>query len=113
MFYRAEELCGFFGEAGGEEKAEDAGIIVAEIDLGAVGEFDGEEVAEVGAEIFEGRVGGEKDAPAFGPGLMNERVEKRGFLRDANQIRREVCELRALCAFVERLIFLLGFEDDF
>ena len=65
LFYGAEELGGFFGEAGGEKQAEDAGIVVAEIDLLAVGKFYGEEMAEVGAEIFEGLVGSEEDAPAF------------------------------------------------
>lgn len=41
VFHGTEELGGFFGEAGGEEEAEDAGVVVAEIDLFAVGEFDG------------------------------------------------------------------------
>ena len=41
LFYGAEELGGFFGEAGGKEEAKDAGIVVAEIDLLAGGEFDG------------------------------------------------------------------------
>lgn len=90
MFYWAEKLVGFFGEARGEEEAEDARVVVAEVDLGAVGEFDGEEMAEMGAEIFEGRVGGEEDAPAFGPGLLDERVEECGFLRDAHEIRCKV-----------------------
>jgi hypothetical protein len=47
-------------------------------------------VAEVGAEIFEGLVAGEKDAPAFGPGLLDESVEERRFSRDANEIGSEV-----------------------
>ena len=41
LFYGAEELGGFLGEAGGEKEAEDAGIVIAEIDLLTVGEFDG------------------------------------------------------------------------
>jgi hypothetical protein len=106
-------LGGFFGEAGGEKEAEDARVVVAEVDLLAVGEFDGEEMTEVGAEIFEGLVGGEEDAPTFGPGLVDESVEQCRFGRDANEIGSEVGKLRALRAFVERLIFLFGFEDDF
>jgi hypothetical protein len=113
LFYGAEELCGFFGEAGGEEKAEDARVVVAEVDLLAVGEFDGEEMAEVGAEIFEGLVGGEEDAPAFGPGLVDESIEQRGFGRDADEVGSEVRELRTLRAFVERLVLFFGFENDF
>lgn len=113
LFYGTEELGGFFGEAGGEKKAEDAGIVVAEVDLLAVGEFDGEEMAEVGAEIFEGLVGGEEDSPAFGPGLVDESVEKCRLGRDANEVRSEVGELSALRAFVERLMFFFGFENDF
>ncbi len=113
LFYGAEELCGFLREASGEKEAEDTGIVVAEVDLLAVGKFDGEEMAEVGAEIFEGLVGGEEDAPAFGPGLVDESVEQCGFGRDADEIRSEVGELSALRAFVERLMFLFGFEDDF
>jgi len=84
VFYRAEELGGFFGEAGGEEEAEDAWVVIAEIDLRAVGEFDGEEMAEVGAEFLEGHVAGDVDAPAFGPGLLGESVEEDGFLGDAD-----------------------------
>jgi len=113
VFYWSEELIGFFGEARGEKEAQDAGIVIAEIDLLAVGQFDGEEMPEVRAEIFEGRVGSEEDAPAFGPRLVNERVEKSRFLRDAHEIGREVRQLSALRSFVERLIFLFGFEDDF
>jgi hypothetical protein len=113
LFYGAEELGGFFGEAGGEEEAENARVIVAEVDVLAVGEFDGEEMAEVGAEIFEGLVGGEEDAPAFGPGLVDESVEERGFGRDADEVGSEVRELRALRAFVERLVLFFGFENDF
>jgi hypothetical protein len=109
MFYGAEELGGFFGEAGGQEEAEDAGVIVPEIDLLAVGEFDGQEMAEVGAEIFESHVAGDEDAPAFGPGLLYEGVEKSRLLRDADEIRGEVGELGALRAFVGRLIFLFRF----
>lgn len=113
LFYRAEELVDFFGKAGWEEETEDAGVVVAEIDLGAVGKFDVEEVAEVGAQILEGRVASQEDTPAFGPGLFDERVEQSGFLRDADEVRREVRELRTLRSFVERLIFFLGFVDDF
>lgn len=106
LFHRAEELGGFFRKAGGQEKAEDAGVVVAEIDLGSVGEFDVEEMTEVGAEILEGRVASQEDTPAIGPGLFDERVEQSRFLRDADEVRREVRELCALRAFVERLIFL-------
>jgi hypothetical protein len=113
LFYRAEELRGFFGEAGGEKEAEDAGVVVAEVDLLAVGKFDGEEMAEVGAEILEGLVGGEEDAPAFRPGLVDESVEQCGFRRDANEVGSEVGELRALCTFVKRLMLFFGFENDF
>lgn len=113
VFYWPEELIGFFGEASGEKKAEDAGIVVAEVDLLAVRQFDGEEMPEVRAEIFEGRLGSEEDTPAFGPRLVNERVEKSRFLRDAHEIGREVRQLSAWGAFVERLIFFFGFEDDF
>ena len=104
---------GFFGEAGGEKEAEDARIVVAEIDLLAVGKFDGEEMAEVGAEIFEGLVGSEEDAPAFRPGLVDESVDECGFGRDADEVGSEVGELSALRAFVERLMLLFGFENDF
>jgi hypothetical protein len=113
VLYWPEELIGFFGEASGEKEAQDAGIVIAEVDLLAVRKFDGEEMAEVRAEIFEGRVGSEEDTPAFGPRLVNERVEKSRFLGDAHEIGREVRQLSALRAFVERLIFLFGFEDDF
>ena len=106
-------MCGFFGEAGGEKEAEDAGIVVAEVDLFAVGKFDGEEMAEVGAEIFERLVAGEEDAPAFGPGLVDESIEESRFGWDADEVGSEVGELRALRAFVERLMFFFGFEDDF
>ena len=113
VFYWPEELIGFFREASGEKEAQDAGIVIAEVDLLAVRKFDGEEMPEVRAEIFEGRVGSEEDTPAFGPCLVNERIEKSRFLRNAHEIRREVRQLSALRAFVERLIFLFGFEDDF
>lgn len=113
LFYRAEELVDFFGKAGWEEETKDAGVVVSKIDLGAVGKFDVEEVAEVGAQILEGRVTSQEDTPAFGPGLFDERVEQSGFLRDADEVRREVRELRTLRSFVERLIFLLGFVDYF
>lgn len=113
VFYWPEELIGFFREARGEKEAQDAGIVIAEVDLLAVGQFDGEEMPEVRAEIFEGRVGSEEDTPAFGPRLVNERVEKSRFLRDAHEIGREMGQLSALRAFVERLIFFFGFEDDF
>ncbi len=113
LLYGAEELGGFLGEASGQEEAENAGIVVAKIDLLAAGEFYGEEMAEVGAEIFEGLVGSEEDAPAFGPGLVDEGVEQRGFGRNANEIGSEVGELRALRTFVERLMFFFGFENDF
>jgi len=106
-------LCGFVGEAGGEKEAEDARVVVAEIDLLAVGKFDGEEMAEVGAEIFEGLVAGEEDAPTLGPGLVDESVEQCGFGRDADEVGSEVGELSALGAFVERLMFFFGFENDF
>jgi hypothetical protein len=79
----------------------------------AVGEFDGEKMAEVGAKIFEGLIAGEEDAPTFGPGLVDESVEQCGFGRDADEVGSEVGELRALRAFVERLMFFLGFENDF
>jgi len=79
----------------------------------AVGKFDGEEMAEVCAEILEGLVGGEEDAPTFGPGLVDESVEQRGFGRNANEVGSEVGELSALRAFVERLMFFFGFENDF
>lgn len=65
LFYGAEELVDFFGKARWEEETEDAGVVVAEIDLGAVGKFDCEEVAEVGAEILEGRVASQEDTPTF------------------------------------------------
>jgi hypothetical protein len=113
VFYGAEELSSFFREAGGKKEAEDARVVVAEVDLRAVGEFDGEEMAEVGAQIFERRVAGEEDAPAFGPGLLDEGVEETRFLRDADKIRGKVSELGALCAFVERLIFFFRFENNF
>jgi hypothetical protein len=100
VFDWAEELGGFFREAGGEKETQDAGIVIAEVDLLAVGEFDGEEVAEVGAEIFERRITSEEDPPAFGPRSVNERVEKSGFLRDAHKIGREVRQLGTLSAFV-------------
>ena len=41
LLYWAEELGGFLGEAGGQEEAQDARVVVAEVDLLAVGEFDG------------------------------------------------------------------------
>jgi len=113
LFYGAEKLGGFFGEASGEEKAEDARVVVAEVDLLAVGKFDGEEMAEVCAEIFERLVGGEEDAPAFGPGLVDESVEQCRFGRDANEVGGEVRELSALRAFVERLVLFFGLENDF
>ena len=100
LFYRAEELVNFFGKAGWEEETEDAGVVVSEIDLGAVGKFDVEEGAEVGAQILEGRVASQEDTPAFGPGLFDERVEQSGFLRDADEVRREVRQLSTLSAFV-------------
>jgi len=106
LFYGAEELGGFFVKARGQEKAEDPGVVVAEVNLGAVGKFDVEEMTEVGAEIFERRIAGEEDSPAFGPSLLDERFEESRFLRDADEVWREVRELRALRAFVERLIFL-------
>jgi len=113
LFYGAEKLSGFFGEAGGEKEAEDARVVVAEVDLLTVGEFDGEKMAEVGAEIFEGLIAGEEDAPTFGPGLVDECIEKSGFGRDADEVGSEMGELRALRAFVKRLMLLFGFENDF
>ena len=104
---------GFFGQAGREEEAKDARVVVTKVDLLAVGEFDGEEMSEVGAEIFEGLVAGDEDAPAFGPSLLDERVEESRFLRDADEIGSEVGELSALRARVKRLMFFFGFEDDF
>jgi hypothetical protein len=90
MFYGAEELRGFFGEAGGEEEAEDAGIVVAKVDLLAVGEFDSEEMAEVSAEILERRVGRDEDAPAFRPGLFDKRIEEKRLLGNAHEVGSEV-----------------------
>jgi hypothetical protein len=113
LFDGAEELGGFFGEASGEEKAEDARVVVAEVDLLAVGEFDVEEMAEVSAEALERLVAGEEDAPALGPTLRDERFDERRLFRDSDQIRSEVSKLGALCTFEEGLEFFFGFVDDF
>ena len=67
----------------------------------------------MGAEIFEGLIAGEKYAPAFEPSLVDESVDECGFFWDADEVGSEVCELRALRAFVKRLMFFFGFENDF
>src|SRR6266849_3473667 len=67
----------------------------------------------MGAEVFEGLAAGEINAPAFGPGLLNEGIEERRFRRDAHEVRREMGELGTRRAVVERLVLFLGFEDYF
>jgi len=44
---------------------------------------------------------------------VDESVDECGIGRDANEIGSEVGELSALRAFVKRLMFFFGFENDF
>src|SRR6266852_8390016 len=67
----------------------------------------------MGAEVFERLATGDVNAPAFGPGLLDERIEERRFRWDAYEVWREVGELGTGRAIVKRLILLLGFEDYF
>jgi len=90
VLHGAEELGGLFGKASGQEEAKNARVVVAEINLLAVGKFDGEEMAEVGTEFFERHVAGDENAPAFRPGLVDKRIDKSRFLRDADEVGSEM-----------------------
>src|SRR5579859_157914 len=85
-----EELRGLIGQTSRQEETKDARVVVAKVDLLAIGQFDVEKMAEVRAEVLEREVAGNEDAPALGPGLLGEGFDEGGFLGNANQVRREM-----------------------
>lgn len=109
----AEELRGLVGKASGKKQSKNARVVVAEVDLLSVGELDVEKVAEMCAKFFQREIASNEDTPALGPGLLGEGFDEDGFLRNADQVRREMSQLLSLRALVERLEFFFRFVDHF
>src|SRR5208337_2061608 len=95
-----------------QKDAQHARVVIAKVNLLAVGKLNLEKMAEVAANLLNVAVAGEIDSPTVAPAFEHERAEQEGILLQVHQIGRDVGQLVALDSFVQRLMLLLGLHQQ-